>query len=450
MHNDAAGWGPQPQRDQGAQRRQPAQTAQPMVIPRRDSSFGQNTMYPDLRTMPVENRPPWQGASGRERQITPMRDDPTVAPLSLPAKGGKKGGFKGEGQFRARLSHIGGAEGTSSAGAAMRKLISRTHKKANSVATPSPRVQYNMDSAQAVAAPYPSPPHRDSSRMAASPSPQNAPGQSVTIKRKPPPSAHIHSSSVHAHPLASSPVNEDEIPKPPTPESPSAAHTSRLAVGDAWTQPPSRFSMTTFATTISTPNANATSIENSPAVGMESPAQSIATRGGPVLKADHVRSVSEAPFMTRGAFTARSESPASDNGAKSIHGRAENASAGPRRASIGSMSKPLPPAPPEVSASDRVAHLNAQLEGLANRRLNINRCIKQMTELIPIDNLMASTAVQKKREMERQKVEALRTELAEIQREEHELGLMLHRAYKRQNKEAEYEPTTLWVRRVAG
>lgn len=114
-----------------------------------------------------------------------------------------------------------------------------------------------------------------------------------------------------------------------------------------------------------------------------------------------------------------------------------------------STSKPLPPAPPEVSASDRVAHLTAQLNGLANRRININRCVKQMTELMPTDNVMAGEQVRQRREEEKKKVEALRAELAEVQREEYELGLMLHRAYKRQDREAQYEPTTLWVRRVA-
>lgn len=115
------------------------------------------------------------------------------------------------------------------------------------------------------------------------------------------------------------------------------------------------------------------------------------------------------------------------------------------------MSKPLPPAPPEISlADDPVSQLNARINGLAHRRANIEKSIKQMTELMPQDNLLASDQVLRKREEEKQKVDGLREELAEIQRDEYDLGLKLFRAYKRQNKEAEYEPTTLWVRRVAG
>ncbi|TFA98543.1 hypothetical protein CCMA1212_009677 [Trichoderma ghanense] len=116
-----------------------------------------------------------------------------------------------------------------------------------------------------------------------------------------------------------------------------------------------------------------------------------------------------------------------------------------------STTKPLPPAPPELASSssdDRIAQLNATLAGLAHRKVNINKSIQQMTELMPRDNLMASAEVLRKREIEKQKVEGLKKELAEIQLEEYDLGLKLHRAYKRLNRGADYEPTTLWVRRV--
>lgn len=122
-----------------------------------------------------------------------------------------------------------------------------------------------------------------------------------------------------------------------------------------------------------------------------------------------------------------------------------------RPGSVASTSKALPPAPPELqAANDRVGHLNARLESLANRRININKGIAKMTELMPTDNLMASDAVLQKREVEKVKVEGLRAELAEVRRMEYELGLKLHRAYKRQDREADFEPTGLWVRRVTG
>lgn len=116
-----------------------------------------------------------------------------------------------------------------------------------------------------------------------------------------------------------------------------------------------------------------------------------------------------------------------------------------------SINKMLPPAPPEATAEesrDRVGMLNAQLQSLGNRRINLLRSVKQMTELMPQDNVLDSAEVVHKRGLERRKVEALRLELADVQREEYELGLKLHRAYKRMDRDEQYENSALWVRRV--
>lgn len=73
-----------------------------------------------------------------------------------------------------------------------------------------------------------------------------------------------------------------------------------------------------------------------------------------------------------------------------------------------------------------------------------------MTELMPTDNVVVTAEVRRKRDEEKRKVEGLREEEADVRREEHEIGLRLHRAYKRKDKDAVYEPTGLWVRRVTG
>jgi len=53
-----------------------------------------------------------------------------------------------------------------------------------------------------------------------------------------------------------------------------------------------------------------------------------------------------------------------------------------------------------------------------------------------------------RREQERQ-TRALKEELELVVSEDHEIGLLLHRAYKKRDREADFEPsTTLWVRRV--
>lgn len=73
-----------------------------------------------------------------------------------------------------------------------------------------------------------------------------------------------------------------------------------------------------------------------------------------------------------------------------------------------------------------------------------------MTELMPMDTLVITDEIRRKREAEKLKIERLKTEEADVRREEHEIGLRLHRAWKRRDKEAVYEPTGLWVRRVTG
>ncbi|OAA59341.1 hypothetical protein ISF_06276 [Cordyceps fumosorosea ARSEF 2679] len=444
VKDENASWRPQlpPQRQapSAPMQRPPQQT----IIPERDSSFGMRSKQAGRQAMPLDTRPPWHGASGRERQVSALQDDLSVPPLSLSNNIGKRNTPKGG--FRSRLSHMGspGMDGTSGPGATMRKFISaKTHRKAGSISTQSPRAQYDMDASEPRPDVYPSPPHQDRyDNAAARASPQYSPGQSITIKRKPPPGAHIRNTD-HAHPLASSPINDNDIPNPLTPESPTPI---QQAGGDSWIQPPSRFSTTTYATT----TVGMTSVESSPATGVESNLLG-SPFGGPLPTNERLRSVLDAPSAKRSALVSRPETSASAKSTnKPSDSRADGAIVTPRRASFSSISKPLPPAPPEVSASDRIAHLTAQLDSLSNRRMNINKCVKQMTELIPTDNLLDSYEVQRKRGMERKKIDALKTELAEVQREEHELGLMLHRAYKRQNKEAVYEPTTLWVRRVAG
>lgn len=106
--------------------------------------------------------------------------------------------------------------------------------------------------------------------------------------------------------------------------------------------------------------------------------------------------------------------------------------------------------PDEAQSHDLVSSLQAQLDDLAHRRNNIVKSIKQMTELMPTDSLVVTDEVRRKRELEKMKIERLRTEEADVRREEHDIGLRLHRAWKRRDKNAVYEPTGLWVRRVTG
>lgn len=85
-----------------------------------------------------------------------------------------------------------------------------------------------------------------------------------------------------------------------------------------------------------------------------------------------------------------------------------------------------------------------------NRRNNIMKSIRQMTELMPTDHVVETAEVRLKREEEKRKIEFLKEEEADIRRQEHDLGLKLHRAWKRKDNDAQYESTGLWVKRVTG
>ncbi|TWU77805.1 hypothetical protein ED733_000744 [Metarhizium rileyi] len=407
-----------------------------------------------------DNRPPWKGASGRSVIVEPIHDDLNAAPMGLPRKSSK------------RPSRNGGPAAAPTASAtpeygnpvsAMRKFFPLSSKHRNRKST-SLSVQPPMKGEPLTAEnPYPSPLYTDFpapeprthdappsnwyNEALASHPPKPLPSPVNAIKRKPhPPSAQPGSaSSSLALDVKSSDgaVNSAApVPQPST------------CPDDTWVPPPSRFSITTYATSgPGTPRQSAD--EDTPPLPemplgaslMNSIRLIAGDRNRVIGSGDPAATATSSPYPVVRPPQNRSDSyDAKDHRHKSI----SDVKSAERRASILSMSKPLPPAPPEMSLShDPVSHLNAQLHSLAHRRVNIEKSIKQMTELMPQDNLLASEQVLRKREEEKQKVDGLRQELAEIQSQEHKLGLQLFRAYKRQDKEAAYEPTTLWVRRVA-
>lgn len=90
--------------------------------------------------------------------------------------------------------------------------------------------------------------------------------------------------------------------------------------------------------------------------------------------------------------------------------------------------------------------MQGQLEELKHKRVALEKTLHDTTHLMPRDIGIGMEA--RRQAEEKKKVEALREELAEVQRQEHELGMRLHRAWKRRDQNAIYEPTGLWVRRI--
>ncbi|KAI4140108.1 MAG: hypothetical protein L6R39_005950 [Caloplaca ligustica] len=214
-------------------------------------------------------------------------------------------------------------------------------------------------------------------------------------------------------------------PQPPTPEvtpidsrdshghyDPEREFRANLQHLNLENQPPSRFSATTYATTAyNSPPATPETNQESPA---QTPPSSILNRKRPVPVA--------------GIPAKRKPTPSEAEQAR------ENR-----------HTKTLPKSPPEVEAQTRVAILQAQLDNFRRRRTNIQTVLNELTSVVQPSSIGYDIAAKKEI---KKTVDSLNKELAEIMKEEHETGLKLHRAWKRQDNDSAYEPTTLWVRRV--
>ncbi|ORX96387.1 hypothetical protein BCR34DRAFT_593877 [Clohesyomyces aquaticus] len=108
--------------------------------------------------------------------------------------------------------------------------------------------------------------------------------------------------------------------------------------------------------------------------------------------------------------------------------------------------KALPRPPTEISAADHVDILEAQLEDLRLRRSNVHRLLTDLNNQAPANPLV--TDFKRMRLVERRKKD-FEDELAEIKREEHDVGLRLHRAWrKREKDDPNGSESAIWIRRV--
>ncbi|GKT48178.1 uncharacterized protein ColSpa_08359 [Colletotrichum spaethianum] len=449
----------------------------------------------------IDERPPWRGASGRTPIVNPVRDTKPAEPLNIPPQGTRRAAvgprlpIAGVGSPLSPVSPSRSETSPRSRTPTVRTIISAPRQLTASPSVSSPSATRTPPPAQSS---YPSPPNSgagvqspvhatpeattDANVATRQPAPLHglpfAPnanlGRDKAIRRKPPP---VNSQPLHApKPSYSSSVYSDLTIQAPDsheispPRAPAVAQREAAARdNDTAGQPPSRFSVTTYAaSTQDTPRESADT-DRPPVPSLPTPPQQadgvmnrkrppVLNSPSPSINPDEPFVISlSSPYMS-GAFAedtspppARTQLPSQQQQPLPRTSSASLFSNSSRPDSVWSTSKALPPPPTEISmVNDRVGYLNARLESLGNRRININQAIKQMTELMPTDSILASEAVLRKREAEKRKVESLKVELAEVQREEYEIGLKLHRAYKRMDRNAEYEPTTLWVRRVTG
>lgn len=97
-------------------------------------------------------------------------------------------------------------------------------------------------------------------------------------------------------------------------------------------------------------------------------------------------------------------------------------------------------------AQSRIASLEARRDELARRRLNLETVIKELSRVIQPTSTAYDLAA--KAEVKKS-VQSIENEIAEIRREEHDLGLKVTRAWRRlDEKENNGDGSNLWVKRV--
>ncbi|PWY87794.1 hypothetical protein BO94DRAFT_54454 [Aspergillus sclerotioniger CBS 115572] len=100
---------------------------------------------------------------------------------------------------------------------------------------------------------------------------------------------------------------------------------------------------------------------------------------------------------------------------------------------------------PQEQVQNRIDTLEARKDTLARRKANINTIIYELTQVIQPSSVAYDMAA---RDEVKLTVASLESELAEIKREEHEIGLKLFRAWKRRDDLGFGGGSSLWVKRV--
>ncbi|OJJ39183.1 hypothetical protein ASPWEDRAFT_49228 [Aspergillus wentii DTO 134E9] len=110
------------------------------------------------------------------------------------------------------------------------------------------------------------------------------------------------------------------------------------------------------------------------------------------------------------------------------------------------MPKESSPESPRQHTQNRIDALEARRDTLMRRRTNINTIIHELTQVVQPSSIAYDMAA---REEVKKTVASLNNELAEIKREEHEIGVKLLRLWKKCDEQDAYGGGTgLWVKRV--
>lgn len=359
-------------------------------------------------------RPEWKGATGRIAIPPPVLDDPNVKPLNIPRKSSRR--------VTSPVSDF--HSQTSSPITVVRGDDDEAYPISPTMQSPDPAIRTVVKGHRATPSEVDIKPDFVT---------VSQPAASKTLARAitPPEVIFQNSESVGKIERDFQEALKENFPPQPPPQ-------------EQYYQPPSRFSVTTYAPSEarSSPRPS-TDTYDRPPLPTQTPPQSYTFQQISPMVDRRRPKVDESPKSNSSKLLTRKAVPGSPVFISMSTSRPIS-----KRTSSLSTTKNLPMSPAEAQSHDLVTALQAQLDDLAHRRMNVTRSIRQMTELMPQDRVLMTDAVRVKRENEKLMIERLKVEEADIRREEHEVGLRLHRAWKRRDNMAEFEPTGLWVRRV--
>ncbi|OAL00586.1 hypothetical protein IQ06DRAFT_316679 [Phaeosphaeriaceae sp. SRC1lsM3a] len=184
-------------------------------------------------------------------------------------------------------------------------------------------------------------------------------------------------------------------------------------------------------------------------ISASSAASSILSRRRPVPKADVVSEP-----ITRKPINSETDSTPGTAKIQTTTMSSSNRTSDPVSPSSASVystattgtSKALPLPPTSLSAADHIAVLESAMEDLRIRRSNVYRLLNDLNNAAPPNPLITDF---KRARLVEQRKRAFEDELSEIKREEYDVGMKLHRAWKKREREDPNQAgSAIWVRRV--
>jgi hypothetical protein len=391
---------------------------------------------------PVQQRPAWRGASGREAVVEPVRNDRSArkGPLNIPQRNVSRDNPVAA-QARTQSPEVVTVTTHSSPAIGAGHLpVQEPPSVHQQVTSPKADQSIRKVPSQDVVKPI-APLKTRSDKVKSQTDPtsndslqspfQSPPARSATPTRTPETTIAQNHESVPANGLG------DEPSTPPRRSSLRMKHKPGLHPNAAAPQDEvSRFSWTTYATTVNDSPPSMHPVTDS------SPVPAMPSSIPPVQPRSNI-----APSASSRAMRQYSNSDARHSTASIVSRKP----VGDRRRSSSmqsSTAKDLPPPPPPEATPtrDKVEMLEARQAHLFTRKVNNGRIRSELNDALRRNAIIYD--IYKRKEVE-VRIKELEREHDEITQEQHEVGVLLHRAQKKKDNADEYEGgTALWITRV--